>query len=81
MAEAAGIYDPLWRPDEHDYNQAKDIIPLLEKGLEKLKASPEYYRKYNSSNGWGLYKHFVPFVEKYLEACKEYPNALIKVSR
>ena len=34
-----------------------------------------------ATNGWGMYEHFVPFVEKYLEACKEYPDAVIEVSR
>lgn len=60
---------------------AGDIIPLLEKGLADLKARPEHYKQFNAENGWGLYKHFVPFVEQYLEACKEYPDALIEVSR
>ena len=61
--------------------KAKDIVLILEKGLSVLKANPEYFKKFNSSKGWGLYKHFVPFVEKYLNACKEYPEAEIYCSR
>ena len=61
--------------------KAEEIIPLLEKGLADLKSRPEYFKKFNSPNGWGMYEHFVPFVENYLEACKEYPNAIIEVSR
>ncbi|NBL00489.1 MAG: hypothetical protein EOM50_21295, partial [Erysipelotrichia bacterium] len=53
--------------------RAKDIIHFLEKGLEDLKKRPNYYEQFNSPNGWGLYKHFVPFVERYLNACKQYP--------
>ncbi len=60
---------------------AKDIIPIIEKGLSDLKSRPKYFETFNSDNGWGLYKHFVPFVEKYLEACKEYPDAVVGVSR
>lgn len=60
---------------------AKDIIPVLEEGLQKLKSDPAHYRKFDSPNGWGLYQNFVPFVEKYLEACKEYPEAKISVNR
>ena len=60
---------------------AKDIIPIIEKGLSDLKSRPEYFETFNSDNGWGLYKNFVPFVEKYLEACKEYPDAIVVVSR
>lgn len=81
MADAAGIYDALWRPDENGFERAKDIIPILEKGLFELKDNPEVYEKYNAENGWGLYKNFVPWVQKVLDACKEYPEAVISVSR
>lgn len=81
MADAAGIYQALWRPEEINAKEAKDIIPIVEKGLADLKARPKHFGQFNASNGWGLYEHFVPFVEKYLEACKEYPDAVIKVSR
>lgn len=70
-----------WKFEEENKTTAKDIIPLLEKGLADLKARPEHFEKFNSPNGWGMYKHFVPFIEKYLEACKEYPDAVIEVSR
>ena len=81
MAGEAGIYYALWRPEEIEKSKAKDIIELLEKGLADLKARPEHFEKFNSPNGWGMYEHFVPFVEKYLEACKEYPETDIHVSR
>ena len=81
MADEAGIYYALWRPEEIKKTKAGELITLLEKGLAELKAKPEYYEKFNSPNGWGMYEHFVPFVENYLEACKEYPNAEISVSR
>jgi len=81
MADKAGIYYALWRPEEKGWKQAKDIVPILEKGLTKLKAKPQYYKKFDAENGWGTYKHFVPFVEQYLEACKQYPSAEISVSR
>jgi hypothetical protein len=81
MAEAAGIYYALWRPEEIGKVKAGEIVELLERGLSDLKARPEYFQQYNASNGWGLYKHFVPFVEEYLKACKENPEAIIEVSR
>ena len=80
MADKSGIYKALWRPDENNFVKAKDIIKILEKGLKLLKANPKKFKKYNSDNGWGLYEHFVPFVEAVLGACKEYPNAIIEVS-
>jgi hypothetical protein len=81
MAEAAGIYKVLWRPDENGYQLAGDIIPVLEEGLAKLKADPSFYKQFDSPNGWGIYDHFVPFVERVLEHCKGNPEAIIVVSR
>jgi len=73
MARHAGIYYVLWRPEELGATQAKDILPYLEDGLIDLKARPDYYRQFNAPNGWGMYEHFVPFVEEYLKACEENP--------
>lgn len=70
-----------WKFEEENVTTAKEIIPLLENGLADLKTRPEHFEKFNSPNGWGMYEHFVPFVEKYLEACKEYPDTIIEVSR
>jgi len=81
MAEMAGIYKALWTPEEINKIKAGEIVELLEKGLADLKARPTYFEKFNSPNGWGMYEHFIPFVEDYLKACKEYPDALIYVSR
>jgi len=81
MADEAGIYEALWRPEEIGKTNAGDIVELLENGLADLKARPEHFEKSNSPNGWWMYKNFVPFVEKYLEACKQYPNSFIRVSR
>lgn len=81
MARKTGIYEALWRPEDIDKTKAGEIIELLEDGLESLKKGPDYFKKFNSPNGWGTYENFVPFVEKYLDACKEYPSATIEVSR
>ena len=81
MAEEAGIYKALWRPDENGFEKGSDLIPVLEAGMKDLKERPEYFMKFDAPNGWGMYIHFVPFVEAVLEACKKYPNALIWVSR
>ena len=81
MADEAGIYYALWRPEEIGKTTASEIIELLEAGLSDLKARPDYFKKFNSPNGWGMYEHFVPFVEEYLEACKAYHDSIIEVSR
>lgn len=101
MADAAGIYDALWRPyklkdgcnfSDDDYDKemefersqtirAKDLIGKLALGVDILKSDPKHFEQFNASNGWGLYEHFVPFVEKYLQVCVENPDALVGVSR
>ena len=82
MADACWIYKALWTPEEVGCKLAKDIIPLLKKWLIKLKKSPEKYMKYSSERWWwGTYEKFVSFVENYLNACMEYPEATIEVSR
>jgi hypothetical protein len=81
MAEAAGIYEYLWRPDELGITKAGELIAPLEKGLRKMKRNPKRYKLFNSPNGWGTYDDFVPWIEEYLAACKQYPQAEIEVSR
>lgn len=81
MADAAGIYKALWRPEEIGITKASQLIEPLEKGLALLLADPDKYKQFDSPNGWGLYVNFVPFVQRYLNACKEYPHAIIRVSR
>src|SRR5687768_13133581 len=72
MADAAGIFNCLWRPEEEGIFTAHQLILPLSEALEKLKKSPEYYKKFNAANGWGLYDNFVPWIEKLLVACREY---------
>ena len=81
MAEAAGVYAVLWRPDENGITKAHQCIPLLSKGLIELMTNREKYEKLNSPNGWGTYEHFVPFVTAVLTACADYPNADVYADR
>ena len=81
MAAAAGIYEACWRPEDIEVATASQLVPLLEAGLAALKNDPRRFEKFNSPNGWGLYEHFVPWVERYLDACRQYPGAAVRVSR
>lgn len=81
MAEAAGIYEALWRPEELNIKTAIELIAPLSEGLEKLKADPEKFKQFNASNGWGNYENLVKFVEEYLEACKQNPDAEVSTWR
>lgn len=81
MADAAGIYKCLWRPEEVGIAKAQQLIEPLTQGLERLKADPARFEELNASNGWGKYEDFVPWVERYLAACRKYPDADVRVSR
>jgi hypothetical protein len=81
MAEAAGIYYHLWRPDEIGIKTAGELIEPLETGLAKMKVDPEHYKKFDADNGWGGYDDFVPWIERYIEACKTHPKTIISISR
>lgn len=81
MAEAAGIYKALWRPEEIGATTAAEIIEALDVGVRLMREDPAKFRKYDIPNGWGLYEHFLPFVEEVLAACRKHPTATISVSR
>jgi hypothetical protein len=74
-------YDAEYKYEAANPVQAHEIIPIIEKGLEDMKARPKHYETFNSSNGWGMYEHFVPFIEKYLKALKKYPEAFVECDR
>jgi hypothetical protein len=81
MAREAGIYEHLWRPDELGVTKATELIEPLQAGLSALEAAPDRFRAFNAPNGWGKYEDLVEMVKRYLEACREYPEATIHVSR
>jgi len=81
MAEEAGIYRELWRPDEINIEYAHQLIEPLSKGLEKLKSDPEYYKQFNPENGWGDYNNLVKFVTEYLRNCILFPGSSVSVDR
>jgi hypothetical protein len=81
MASEAGIYEPLWRPEETGIERAAQLIAPLREGLALLESDPERFKAFNASNGWGVYGNLVEFVRKYLEACEAYPDAHVYASR
>jgi len=81
MAEEAGIYEIVWRPEQHGIKKAKQLIGPLRLAIAEMEADPERFRKHNSPNGWGLYKHFMPWLKEYLAACERLPDSNVSVSR
>lgn len=81
MAGEAGIYKHLWRPEEVGVVKAEQLIEPLKKGLSLLESDRSRFEKLNPSNGWGDYDGLVRFVQCYLSACIDHPEADVGVSR
>jgi len=81
MAKEAGIYEHLWRPEEIGITHANQLIEPLTIGLTLMRTYPAKFKAYDAVNGWGVYEDFVIFVENYLLACHQNPDAEIYVSR
>jgi hypothetical protein len=81
MADAAGIYYHVWRPEELGIERASDLITPLTDGIARLTADPAKFKAFNPNNGWGTYDGFVTWLQEYLQACIEHPTATIRANR
>lgn len=81
MAQEAGIYEAMWRPEELGCKEAQDIADILMRGLETMVRRKWYFEQFNPKNGFGDYEGFVKVVMQYATACFENPTATIEVSR
>ena len=81
MAHAVGLYEAVWRPEEHQLTHAAQLVPILERGIAELALWPRKYTAFDSPNGWGKYRDFLPWLQAYLEACREHPTARIYADR
>jgi hypothetical protein len=80
MARKAGIYKIVWKPQESGITRARHLIKPLRKAIAKMIADPERFKKFNDKNGWGTYENLVPWLKKYLAACKSMPDAAVSSS-
>jgi hypothetical protein len=80
MANEAGVYGVVWRPEENGITKATQLIEPLAQAFMVMTEDPARFQQYNAANGWGLYEHFVPWLGKYLAACKEHPDADVRAS-
>lgn len=81
MADAAGLYQALWRPEEIGAKRAGDLVGVLANGLAHLHLNPDKFKSMNPENKWGNYDLLVSFTKQYLIACCENPDAVINISR
>lgn len=82
MAEAAGLYEYLWRAEEKGIYKAEQLIAPLVNGIEYLEEHKEELKeKYTPANGWGSYEGLLSFCKELLHRCAEYPQSDVEVSR
>lgn len=81
MAQFLGIYHHVWRPEEIEIEKASQLIEPLKKAIEYMRENPAKCMEYDASNGWGTYDNFLPWLNRYLQACIDYPDARVVVSR
>lgn len=71
IGEPGTLYDLLWRDEEP--NDVLDYINWLIWALTELKSSPDIYKQFNPSNGWGTYEQLVEFVRSFIHALIDMP--------
>lgn len=81
MADEAGIYQHVWRPEELGITKAAQLIEPLRAGIARMEAEPERFIALNPENGWGSYDTFLPWLRAYLRACEANPDSDVSVSR
>ena len=81
LSNGKTLYDVLWRPDEHGFKYARDLEDLLDIAWNILLSDPEHFKKFNPENGWGTYEGLCDFVYHYRNACWDYPEAELSISR
>ena len=59
--------------------KAVDAIPILNRGIRKMKENPGRYRAMNPPNGWGDYEGALELLEWMLRKCEQYPSIEITV--
>lgn len=80
MADEAGIYYAVWRPEEIGIRKAEQLIAPLRAAIAAMEANPAMFKKHDSPNGWGMYVNFLPWLKDYLAACERMPDAGVEAS-
>lgn len=81
MADAVGIYEILWRPDEVGITRSGEITDRLESGLSYVKSNMHSLRKFEPENKWGTVESLIRFLEEIIVGCKNFPNAKLVADR
>ena len=84
MADAANLRDVLWRPHECCNETtvfAKNIVSNLRDGVISLATIKTTFGEFEPPFQEGTWVDLLLFCSAYLQACKDFPNATVQVSR
>ena len=81
IAKEAGVYYDIWRPEEVGVKEARNLIIPLKEAIKKLKADPDYFKRFEPENKWGTAEIFIKQLGELLEACQTWPRARIETDR
>ena len=59
---------------------AEKFLDVINKGIEDMVKRPEYYSKWNPSNGWGSYQTALDFLAEIGKLCRKHPKAFVNIT-
>jgi hypothetical protein len=79
MWHKAGIYDALY---ESEGQVVTDLyVDRIRRAVQEMETNFNDYQKLDSPNGWGLARNALPWLQRWLAACRANPGATIHVSK
>lgn len=81
MAQKAGIYRMVWRPEEAGISVAKELIDPLEKAVKDMINNRGDYVALSPANSLVSYEEFLGFLVRLADNCKRNPQASVTASR
>lgn len=60
-------------------NSSSDVVPIVKQALINLCEKPSHYKQFDSPNGWGIWRDFLPFLAELHEGMINNPNDIIEV--
>lgn len=78
MWSACNVYDSLYQSNG---KRAYEVLDNLKKGSQMMKDNPAYFKEFNASNSWGLYKQAVPWLDELIIGFEKHPDAVIGICK
>jgi len=81
QGKVVSLYTLMWQPETINLTHAWQLVMPLNEALDNLLSDSSLFKDFTPKNCWGNYDGLCGFVNAYLEACCENPDAIIRVCR